>query len=235
MITKTSSQKPTALNEWTYQYLKEKILNLEISPGEQIHIEDFMEKLEVSRTPIREAFLRLANEGLVVVKPRVGYFVGEITEDDIRDLFEVRELIETRAARKAAELLSDEEIKTIEQLLNESEEAVKKNNIDKYLENEIEFHDYLQKHIQNKRFIAFMDSINDLTYRERKLSVRSAENIKQTLVEHRRILEALQKKDSQQAEWFMGEHIHNVSIRLIEIVKKLNKQNLLNNRGKNNG
>lgn len=234
MISKTSSQKPAALNEWTYQYLKEKILNLEIAPGQQIHIEDFMENLKVSRTPIREAFLRLASEGLVDVKPRVGYFVVEITEDDIRDLFEVRELIETRAARKASELLTDEDIHNIAQLLKESEEAVENNDFEIFLENEIQFHEYLQKHILNRRFISFMDSINDLTYRERKLSIKSTENIKQTLVEHRRILEALQKRDAQLTEWFMGEHIHNVCNRLIEIVKNLNEQKKLNNRGRNN-
>lgn len=230
-----NNQKPAALNEWTYHYLKEKILNLEIGPGEQIHIDDFMEKLEVSRTPIREAFLKLAGEGLVDVKPRVGYFVVEISENDIRDLFEVREIIETRAARQAAELLSDEDIKNIEKLLEESEIAVEKEDIEKFLENEIKFHEYLQKHIQNKRFLSFLDSINDLTYRERKLSVKSKENIKQTLVEHRCILEGLQKRDPQLAEWFMGEHIHNVSLRLIEMVKKLNEQNLLNKGRNNNG
>ena len=53
-------------------------MNLEFKPSEQLHIEDFTEKLEVSRTPVREAFLRLANEGLIDVRPRVGYFVSEI-------------------------------------------------------------------------------------------------------------------------------------------------------------
>ena len=165
MTTKTSEKKPAALNDWTYHYLKEKILNLEIKPGEQIHIEDFIEKLEVSRTPIREAFLRLANESLIEIKPRVGYFVSEITEQDIRDLFEAREMFETRAARNAAELFSDKDLEKMKILIAESTKAVEKENLSKYLEIEIEFHNYLQKHIQNKRILAFMDSLNDLTYR----------------------------------------------------------------------
>ena len=109
--------KPSALTDWTYHYLKEKILNLELKPGQQINIEEFTEKLEVSRTPIREAFLKLASEGLIEVRPRVGYFVVEITEQDIRDLFEIREIIETRATKKASELLTDEELESMQKLI----------------------------------------------------------------------------------------------------------------------
>ena len=227
MITRTSEHKPTALNDWTYHYLKEKILKLEIEPGEQLHIEEFVEKLEVSRTPIREAFLRLAADGLIEVKPRVGYFVVDITEEEIINLFEVREIIETWAARKSASLLSDNDLASIEQLLAESEAAVVGNDLDKYMDNEIIFHEYLQKHIQNKRLLAFMDSLNDLTYRERMLSIKSRENIEQTLVEHRRILDALKKRDAKLAEWFMGEHIHNVCMRLVDLIRQRNLQNLL--------
>lgn len=225
MITKTSEKKPVALNDWTYHYLKEKILNLEIEPGEQIHIEVFIEKLEVSRTPIREAFLRLANESLIEIKPRVGYFVTEITGQDIKDLFEARVMFETRAAKNAAELLSDEDLEKLKILMAESSKAVEKGNLSKYLEIEIEFHGYFQKHVYNKRILAFMESLDDLTYRERVLSLQSEENVEMTLVEHQRIVDALVKRDAKMAEWLMGEHLHNVSERLVKHLdeNKINK------------
>jgi DNA-binding GntR family transcriptional regulator len=216
MLKSTTDNKPTALTDWTYQYLKEKILNLEIKPGEQVHIEEFTEKLEVSRTPIREAFLKLASEGLIEVRPRVGYFVVDITEQDIRDLFEIREIIETRAAKKAAGLLSDEELDGMKNLISESYKAVESGDFQTYISNEIEFHGYLQKHIQNKHLSAFMDSLNDLTHRERVMSIQAVENIKETLIEHQRILDGLVKRDGNLAEWYMGEHLHNVSERLVK-------------------
>jgi DNA-binding GntR family transcriptional regulator len=212
--------KPAALTEWTYQYLKENILNLEIRPGEQLHIEDFALKLEVSRTPIREAFLKLAAEGLVEVRPRVGYFVVGLTEQDIRDLFEIREIVETRAAKTAAEKLSQEELDDLKKLMEESVLAVEKGELKKYLEFDVQFHNYLQNHIQNRRLLAIMESMNDLTHRERVLSTRSPENIKKTLVEHKRILEALVNRDGEKASQFMGEHLHNVCQRVLEIVKQ---------------
>ena len=219
MVKNTSSKKPTALTEWTYEYLKEEILNLNFKPGEQLHIDEFVEKLEVSRTPIREAFLRLANEGLLDIKPRVGYFVTEITEEDIRDLFEIREMVETRATKKAAEVLSDEDLKYLQLVMNESSRAVDNGDLDTYIENDMKFHGSLEKHIQNKRMVAFLESINNLTYRERILSMRSSENVRLTLIEHQKILDALVERDGKKAEWLMGEHLAKVSQRLISYIR----------------
>jgi len=215
----TFENKPSALTDWTYQYLKEKILNLEIKPGEQVHIEDFTEKLEVSRTPIREAFLKLAADGLIEIHPRVGYFVTDITEQDIRELFEIREIIETRAAKRAAELLTGEDLENIQKLLLDSSQAVEKGDFAAYLANDVKFHGFLQKNMQNKRLTAFMDSMNDLTYRERVLSIESGNNIHQTLIEHQRIFDGLKKRDGNLAEWYMGEHLHNVCERLVKHLK----------------
>lgn len=223
---KAPKRKPAALADWTYQYLKKGILNLDFSPGEQMHIEEFAEQLEVSRTPIREAFLRLASEGLIDVRSRVGYFVSEITEQDIRDLFEVREIVETRAARQAAVELSDAEIGKLNVLMQESEEAVQQEDLSTYIENDVRFHGYLQKHIRNQRLLAVMESLNDLTHRERILSIRSLENIESTLVEHKRIVEALEKRDGESAGELMAEHLRNVCQRLVEFINKNPNLNL---------
>ncbi len=216
---KAPKSKPAALTDWTYQYLKKSILNLEFRPGQQLHIEEFTEKLEVSRTPVREAFLRLANEGLVEVRPRVGYFVSTITVQDIYDLFEAREIVETRAARQAAESLTDDDLLKLKEIMQQSALAVEAGDYDQFLENEINFHEYLQKNVSNKRLIAFMDSLNDLTYRERVLSTRSLENIKSTIIEHNKIVDALVKRDGQAAEKCMAEHLENVRRRLVSLIK----------------
>jgi DNA-binding GntR family transcriptional regulator len=194
-------------------------MNLDFRPGEQLHIEYFTEKLEVSRTPVREAFLRLATEGLVDVRPRVGYFVSAITEQDIYDLFEAREIVETLAARQAASALTDEDLDQIRDLMQQSSQAVENEDYDLFLEKEVQFHEMLQKHVHNKRLLAFMDSLNDLTYRERVLSTHSKENIEKTIIEHNRIMDALLKRDSEDAGRRMAEHLENVKQRLVEFIK----------------
>ena len=220
------NNKPTSLTEWTYRYLKEKILNLEIAPGEQIHINEFAEKLEISRTPIREAFLRLMADGLIEVRPRVGYFVTEITEQDICELFEIRELVEARAAKKATGMLSDEDLTEMQNILDESNQAVKKGNLDVFIKNDVKFHGYLERCIQNNHMRAFIDSIMDLTHRERIMSTQMPENVEQTLIEHQRILDGLKKRDANLAEWFMGEHLSKVCERLTRFLSEKNKKEM---------
>ena len=222
---KAPKGKPSALTDWTYQYLKKSIMNLDFKPGEQLHIEEFTEKLEVSRTPVREAFLRLATEGLLDVRPRVGYFVSEITEQDIRDLFEAREIVETRAARQAASALTEEDMEQLKNIMEVSSQAVEERDYEKFLENEVMFHEMLKKHIHNKRLLAFMESLNDLTYRERVLSTHSVKNIELTIGEHSRIADALFERDGEKAAKRMKEHLENVRQRLIELIN--NNPNLM--------
>lgn len=220
MQQQTNIVKPTSLTDWTYGFIKGKILNLELKPGSQIHIDEVADELDLSRTPIREAFLRLGNDGLLEVQPRVGYFVADITEDDIRDLFEIREIIEARAANKAATLLTDDELMEIKKFHDESRIAVEQGDLDLFLKFEMKFHNYLQIHIHNKRLTAVMDSLTDLTYRERMISIRSLENVKETLLEHERILNALMERDGDKAAWFMGEHLKRASDRIIKIMRE---------------
>lgn len=212
-------KKPMGLTDWAYDYIKTQILNLEIKPGEQIDIETFTEMLEVSRTPVREAFLRLVSEGLLDVRPRVGYFVATISETDIRELFEVREIIESRAARRAAESLTDDELDQLEQMVDDLRLSVQNEDFDTYLENEINFHEFLQRHMGNQRLTDIMESLNDLTYRERVMSLRTAETFQQTIIEHERVVKALLKRDGDEAAWFMGEHLKNASDRVVAYLK----------------
>jgi DNA-binding GntR family transcriptional regulator len=213
------SKKPKGLTDWAYDYIKDQILNLEIKPGEQIDIETFTDMLEVSRTPVREAFLRLVSEGLLDVRPRVGYFVATISETDIRELFEVREIIESRAARRAAESLTDEELDQLEQMIEDLRLSVQNEDFDSYLENEISFHEFLQRHMGNQRLTDIMESLNDLTYRERVMSLRTAETFQQTIIEHERVVKALMKRDGDKAAWFMGEHLKYASDRVVAYLR----------------
>jgi DNA-binding GntR family transcriptional regulator len=216
-------EKPVALADWTYEYLRDKLLNLEIEPGEQLRIEDFTELLNVSRTPIREAFLRLSSEGLIKVVPRVGYFATEMTEEDICEVCEVREIIESRAVRRAAETLSDDDLVVLGQIMDQTRKAVREKDLDAFMQNEISFHEFLHKNYQNKRLIDFMDSLDNVIYRGRVLANNEFSILEQTLKEHEAIYNAIVNRNADKAAWFMGEHLQNVSDRLVELLTRRKK------------
>jgi DNA-binding GntR family transcriptional regulator len=210
--------KPSALKDWAYDTIKESILNLRSSPGTQLHIEDLADQMGISRTPIREALLRLESDGLVRVVPRVGFFVTEITRRDLEELFELRALLEGYAAEKAASLLTEDELAHIDRVLETGVSAVEQGDLDNFLETEIAFHTLLIERAPNRQLIAMMESLQDLTYRERILSLESLENVRESCIEHRRIVEALRQRDGELAGRLMREHICAVRDRMLQFV-----------------
>jgi DNA-binding GntR family transcriptional regulator len=130
--------KPLNLKDWAYETIKQLILTYNVEPGEQLHIEDLSKKMKVSRTPIREALLKLESEDLVEANSRVGFFVKEITKKDLLELFEIREI-----TRKAALLLEDADLAWINKLQKEAVAAVKAGDLNKFNEKEIALHTFI--------------------------------------------------------------------------------------------
>ncbi len=212
--------KPKALANWVYSILKEEILDLRVTPGSQLHVEKLSERLGISRTPVREALLRLENLGLVQVHPRVGFFVADITEGDIAELFEIRDWLESKAAEKVALLLNENDLAFLDDLIAATEKSVIENDQAQFLKFEEKFHDFIIQRCGNRHLLGVVESMYNLIHRERILSVASRENVEMTLVEHRRIVAALHEKDSQKASSMMSMHIRSAGTRLCTRLKK---------------
>ncbi|HID61791.1 MAG TPA: GntR family transcriptional regulator [Anaerolineae bacterium] len=210
--------KPPALKDWAYKIIKDSILSFRFPPGAQLHIEQLADEMGLSRTPIREALLKLESDGLVRTVPRVGFFVTEITKRDLEELFELRELLESHAAGKIASLLTDDDLAYIDRLLETSVSAVERGDLGEFLKAEIAFHTFLIESCGNRRLIEVMKGLEDLMYRERVLSLRSLENVRKSLTEHQRIAEALHQRDGELASRCMREHIRNVRKRMLQLV-----------------
>jgi len=211
-------RKPSALKDWAYGIIKDSILSFRFPPGAQLRIEQLADEMGISRTPIREALLKLESDGLVRTVPRVGFFVTEITKRDLEELFELRELLESYAAGKIAPLLTDDDLAHIKRLLETSVSAVERGDLDEFLKAEIAFHTFLIEGCDNRRLVEVMKGLEDLTHRERVLSLRSLENVRESLTEHQRIAEALHQRDGELASRRMREHIRNVRKRMLQFV-----------------
>ncbi len=212
-------EKPVGLTDWAYQRIKGAILSLTLAPGAQLNINSLIEELNISRTPIREALLRLEKDGLVRVMPRAGFYVTEITRRDLEELYEIRELLESRAIEEAIINLSASDLEQIDGIVQGSRHSVREKDVDKFLRLEIEFHTFFIDHSRNRRLISIMESLHDLALRWRTLSVRSIENLNLSLEEHRRIAEAVKARDCKNAGKLMSEHIRNSQARILRQVE----------------
>ena len=217
--TQKPMKKPIDLNEWSYIMIKDMILRNKIAAGEQIRIENLINMLQVSRTPIREALIRLHNDGLVDVFPHVGYYVRGFSRSEYHDVFELRLLIECHTAEIAAATMTDEQIRKLKIVNERGEIAIEDNDEEAMNKYEIEFHNTLIAHSGNQQIIKVMANISDYISRGRMIALRSRENIMLSFQEHLKVIHAIEQHSPEKAKRAMAEHIRRVEDRLSTLIE----------------
>jgi DNA-binding GntR family transcriptional regulator len=196
-----------SLTEQTYDILLEAILSLALRPGERLSVQRLSEQLGVSRTPVKEAFLRLEQDGLVSIVPKRGTFVSDITVEDVDEILEARILVESYAAGRAAVYLGQEGIAQAEAILQRMDQAYTSGRL---LESEQigdEFHRLLLSAMRNRHLAGFLEQLEiGYTRIRHYLSVPDSQHSR-SIEEHYKILAAVKAGDAAQAAAEMNEHI----------------------------
>ncbi|HPF43487.1 MAG TPA: GntR family transcriptional regulator [Syntrophomonadaceae bacterium] len=211
------SYKP--LRDLVLEALREAILNGTLKPRERLMEIQLAEELGVSRTPVREALRKLELEGFIVMVPRKGAYVADLSIKDIADVFEIRIALEGLAAALAAERITDEELEAMERHLVEKAEAIKKNDMVKLVEVDTKFHEALYGASRNDRLITIINNLREQIQRFRTSSLAMPGRMQQSLEEHRSIVEAIQSRDIALARQTAQEHIENAESWMIESLK----------------
>lgn len=218
LVSSELPQRPMDLTEWAYNSIKQLILNNTLTADSQIHIDEMAAQFNISRTPVREALMQLQNKGLVRIVPHVGCFVCGVTREEFCEVFELRAVIETYAARRAAETMTEEQLQLWVEHVNKSEAAVRQGNLQEFNVLETIIHDSLIVNLQNRRILDVMDMVADNIYRERMIAMGSMDNVERSLEEHRLVVEAIVKRDPDEAARLMEQHVRNVQRRIEKIV-----------------
>jgi len=200
-----------------YEILKRKILLNELRPGLPINENALSEEIKISKTPIREALQQLDREGLVQTIPGRGSFVTHITVQDVREIFESREIIECAAARRVA-LIEDKEGIKAKRLELSSSTPMFDGEKDTELDID-DVHVFIFQLIGNKRLFDIYSLLLDQIIRLRYyFNVRfDTKRTAQYNDEHLRILDALIKGDADRAEEAVLTHLRNASAYLIRL------------------
>jgi DNA-binding GntR family transcriptional regulator len=139
--------------------LRKAILDRKLKPGQPLVQDQIARELNVSRMPVREALRALEIEGLVTTSPYKGSVVTKFTEDDIREIYQVRKLLEGFAVEQAVPLLTPEDISELEGIHNQMREKLADPDHKEYTELDRAFHRSIAKGSGNKRLIALIESI----------------------------------------------------------------------------
>jgi len=196
--------------DFTYRILKSAIIDGALSPGTRLVEEAVASQLRVSRTPVRQAIAQLELEHLVSRVPRVGVVVSELESDQIEDVYLTRAVLEGLAARLAAQSMRTGDHAQLRYLQSKIEEAVDRGDHKAASSINFEFHNLiLRAAARNETLMGFLAQIHDATRRFRESTMSLPGRGAEAVVEHRSLIEAIEKGDAVRAEEIARLHIQN--------------------------
>lgn len=210
-----------SLSSWVVSRLTEAILNGEFEPGEKLDQELIATKLEMSRTPVREAMKELAAEGFVELRAFRGVYIPILTPKDVQDIYEIRWIIESEIVRQATPVIPDNELERLEDFLKQGK-LIEVNHKEKcYYDEDLQFHGLFASYCPNKLFNEILDKLNRRIVRVRTFALhQSGTHLNISHVEHIAILNAVRARDAYKAGELMEFHLRNSANRIIKNMDK---------------
>ncbi len=193
-----------------YDAIRGRIVAGEFAPGERLKERDLCAELAVSRTPVREALRRLSSEGLVTIEPRRGAVVADLNADEAAEIYALGAVLESFAARLAAERATPAAVERLRELLAAMEATLARSGSDaqtRYMNLDDEFHDTILAMADNRRLDAVMRQMVRVPVLVQAFHRYRDEDLQQSLHQHRGIVAALAAGDPEWAETAMRAHV----------------------------
>ena len=198
------------LRDVVFNTLRDAILKGELEPGERLMEIRLAERLGVSRTPIREAIRKLELEGLVIMIPRKGAEVADITEKSLRDVLEVRKALEELAVQLACEKITQEELEELEKAGENFKKVLNRSkDITEVAEADVRFHDVIYMATDNQKLIHLLNKLREQMYRYRVEYLKNPDVHEQLIQEHEEIVYHIKRREKAEATAVTCQHIDN--------------------------
>lgn len=195
------------LRDVVYNTLRKAILKGEFQPGERLMEISLANRLGVSRTPVREAVRQLESEGLVIIIPRKGAQVAQITHQEMTDVLEVRKTLEILAVMKACARITDEELDELKKREENFKEILSCGDVTDVAEADEAFHDVIYGASGNRRLVQILNNLREQMYRFRVEYLKEKESWEQIVEEHRSIVMALSSRNENEVVRLTAQHV----------------------------
>lgn len=223
-VKSTNFNQSKPIREIVYEALRKTIISGIIPVGERIVEKEYAERLNISRTPVREAIRRLEEEELVESIPHIGVVVKRISEEDIIEVYKIRHSLEVLATINAMENITQKEMDELEALLDLTEQKNKEGDVKEVIRLFGEFNSLIYKASRMKRLASMISKLNDYIRKFRDISITDDERRKKALVEHREILKAISEKNTVDIDRIIKEHL-DISLDIVYSTMKDEEDN----------
>lgn len=200
-------QRRGSLKDLAYEEIKMRLVNCQMEPDRLYSAQHFAEMLGVSRTPVREALLRLTNEGFLICREVKGFKVKQFSTKEMRDVVETRRVIESYVARRVAGRLTAEDFHHLRQCQEMMVACAERNDPAGFMNADREFHMYLAQRNGNAHLASIMENIRDHIALFGLQALMQEAMYQEVIQEHAAILDALQGKDRKKAVEAMRHHL----------------------------
>lgn len=208
------------LRETICNTIRNAITTGRMCPGERLMEIQLAEDLGISRTPVREAIRKLEMEGFVVMIPRRGTYVADISLKDITEIYEIRISLDMLAASLAAERIEPAELEEMDRQLLLTGEYSKKMDMSKVVACDSVFHDVLYRAARNERLLGIISNLREQLTTIRGRSMSQPGRLQDMLKEHRALLDAIASRDPEAAANAARIHIENAEKTLMESLSR---------------
>ena len=214
----------SSLEERVYDRLSDEILSGKIAQGTAITEMALCERLGVSRTPIRAALRRLAEDGLLRLEANKGAVVVGITEQDLVDIYKIRVRLEGLASRTAAEKMTEDEKRALRESVELAEFYIAKRDNEKLRELDTSFHRIIYEASGNRLLSKTLSELHTKTksYRSAALSVPG--RLERSIAEHKMILLAIEAGNGEEADRLTSLHIEAALENLLSLASATGKE-----------
>jgi DNA-binding GntR family transcriptional regulator len=200
--------------EYVYRLLKANIINLTLQPGQSISEQEIAERLHVSRTPVREAFIKLAQEKLLDIYPQKGTYVSLIDTDQVEESKFVRETLEKEVIKLACVSFPGEELFQLASCVALQELCITEKNYHKFFELDENMHATIFKGCKKARAWFMLQQMNAHYNRVRMLNLAVGYDWEQLILQHKDLVRAIREKDKALAKRTIDLHLNKVVVDL---------------------
>ncbi|MDV6318027.1 GntR family transcriptional regulator [Chromohalobacter sp. HP20-39] len=204
-----------------YAVLRQSIIRMTLAPGQALSEKEIADTFAVSRQPVREAFIRLSEAGLIEVRPQRGTYVMHISQADVMEARFVREAIEIAVARDAAEQGLESSVRDeLHELIDRQQRCIDPQDHDRFYRLDEAFHRTLALSTGHDAAWRVTQEVKAQLDRVRYLSVPDATPITKLIDQHSRILESIIARDPEAAEKAVKEHLREILSSLPTLIER---------------
>ncbi|HBI92741.1 MAG TPA: GntR family transcriptional regulator [Terrisporobacter glycolicus] len=197
------------IKDVVYESIKKTLIEHKVPAGERFIEKEYSDRLNISRTPVRESLKQLEKEGLVKYVPRLGVVVNRITKEDVIEIYKIRSSLELLVATESMKYITQSDVDRITKLLDETHEANLRDDINNVIELFSEFNSQLYELSKMKILPNMISNLNNYLHRFRTISIEDSIRREKAILEHRQIIKSIVERDRDLSEMIIKKHLYD--------------------------